>query len=173
MTIGDRIKLKREQKGLSQRELAIIANTSNASVSRWETDSRDITAENIISICNALEVTPTWLLIGEEDVSKHDTIKNSTNDTLTLRELSDNFFPRLIPDNATTIYVFRSEKDANNWIDHKYFNEHSKHDYSIFMTIHSDYALKGIVQERWLNVKVEQFYAVEADTIVAVISDSN
>ena len=169
MTIGDRIKLKREEKDLSQRELARMANTSNASISRWETDSRDITADNIISICNALEVTPTWLLTYEQDEWKCDTIKHSTNDTLTLKELSDKFFSRNIPDNTSTIYVFKSEKDADNWIEHKYFKEHSMHDYSILMTIHSDFALKGIVQERWCNSEVEHFYAVEADTLVAVI----
>ena len=170
MTIGDRIKLKREEKGLSQRELAVMSNTSNASISRWETDSRDITADNIISICRALGVTPTWLLIGEQDTWEYDSTKHSTKDTLTLKELSDKFFSRHIPDNTSTIYVFRSEKDADNWIEHKYFKEHSMHDYSIFMTIHSDFSLKGIVQERWYNAEVEHFYAVEADTLAAVIS---
>ena len=170
MTIGDRIKLKREEKGLSQRELAALANTSNASISRWETDSRDINADNIISRCDALEVTPTWLLTGEQDVQEYDSIKHSTKDTLTLRELSDKFFSRYISDNTATIYVFRSAKDAANWIEHKYFKEHSVHDYSIFMTIHSDFTLKGVVQERWCNTEVEHFSAVEADTLVAVIN---
>ena len=170
MTIGDRIKLKREQKGLTQRELAFMANTSNASISRWESDSRDITADNIISICVTLGVTPTWLLTGEQDEYKYDSTKHSTKDTLTLKELSDKFFSRHIPDNTSTMYVFRSQEDAENWIEHKYFKEHSVHDYSIFMTIHSDYALKGIVQERWCNTKVEHFYAVEADTLVVVIN---
>ena len=110
------------------------------------------------------------MLIGEQDIWEYDNTKHSTKDTLTLKELSNKFFSRHIPDNTATIYVFRSDKDAANWIEHKYFKEHSVHDYSIFMTIHSDFALKSIVQERWCNTEVEHFSAVEADTLVVVIN---
>lgn len=174
MTIGDRIKLKREEIGLSQRELARISNTSSVSVCRWESNSRGITADNIISICNALEVSPNWLLTGDDyynvDLVTEYVEETPKKEILTLRELSDKFFSRHIPDNTSTMYVFRSQKDAENWIEHKYFKEHATHDYSIFMTIHSDFALKGIVQERWYNTEVEHFYAVEADTLVVVIN---
>ena len=105
--------------------------------------------------------------MAEKEIIEVETPKK---DILTLRELSDKFFSRHIPDNASTMYVFRSQKDAENWIEHKYFKEHDTHDYSIFMTIHSDFALKGIVQERWCNTEVDHFYAVEADTLVVVIN---
>lgn len=67
MTIGSRIKEARERRGWSQRELAVMTGASNASVSRWETNQREMTAGNILSICYALDISPNWLLTGNEE----------------------------------------------------------------------------------------------------------
>ena len=66
MNIGFRIKLARERLGWSQRDLAVKSNSSNASISRWENNARDITAQNIIALAIALEVSPNWLLTGDD-----------------------------------------------------------------------------------------------------------
>ena len=174
MNIGFRIKLARERLGWSQRDLAVKSNSSNASISRWENNARDITAQNIIALAIALEVSPNWLLTGDDYYNVdivYERVEEEApkKEILTLRELSDKFFSRHIPDNSSVIYVFKTREDAEKWIEHKYFKENAVHNYSIFMTIHSDFALKGIVQERWCNAEVDHFYALEADVLAAVI----
>ena len=67
MTIGERIEKARVKKGWSQRELATISGASNASISRWESNRREITSGNIMQLCIALDVTPNWLLTGDEN----------------------------------------------------------------------------------------------------------
>lgn len=78
MTIGDRIQQARKVKNWSQRELAIMTGVSNASVSRWEANQKEITAGNLISVCYALNVSPNWLLTGDEKF-------NSPNSTQVLK----------------------------------------------------------------------------------------
>ena len=77
-TIGTRLKEARDKRGWSQRELAVMSGSSNASISRWEANQREMTAGNIISVCYALDISPNWLLTGNEQF-------NSPNSTATLK----------------------------------------------------------------------------------------
>lgn len=67
MTIGERIKAKRKELGLSQEELAHrLGNKSRASVSTVEHDKEDLTTTRIAAYAEALECTPACLM-GWED----------------------------------------------------------------------------------------------------------
>lgn len=67
-TIGERIKIRREQLGLSQDELAKkLGYKSRSSVNKIETDSRNLTQSKIKAIADALETTPSYIMGWEEE----------------------------------------------------------------------------------------------------------
>ncbi|MGL4667268.1 MAG: S24 family peptidase [Saezia sp.] len=65
-TISDRIKLKRTELHLSQRDLARKIGVTSVAVSRWELDYSQPKGKNLISLSKALKCTPNWLLSGQE-----------------------------------------------------------------------------------------------------------
>ena len=68
MTIYDRIRELRRSKGLSQDELAVLVGYQGRSaISKVENGDRDISQSMIEKYANALGVTPTYLLFGEEE----------------------------------------------------------------------------------------------------------
>lgn len=72
MTVGQRIKMMREEKGLSQLELAKkVGYETKGSISMIESGKRDISLDKVKEIANALDVTPHWLMGWS--ASPHDT----------------------------------------------------------------------------------------------------
>lgn len=70
MTIGERIKLKREELGMSQEELAEkIGYKSRSSINKIELDRQQLTQKKIKVIADALGVTANYVL-GIEDAPK-------------------------------------------------------------------------------------------------------
>jgi len=67
------LKLKeiRQNKGLTQSDIAKILNVSTAAVSRYESRERQLDPEQIIKLSLALEVTPNDLLGFEEAYKKY------------------------------------------------------------------------------------------------------
>ena len=66
--IGERIKNRRIELGLSQEELAKrMGNSSRASVSTVETGKEDLTTKRVAKFASALEVTPAYLMGWEEN----------------------------------------------------------------------------------------------------------
>jgi transcriptional regulator with XRE-family HTH domain len=57
MTIGDNIKRLREQKGLSQQDLAELMNVTHGAVSLWESDKRSMNVKQADKLAAALGVT--------------------------------------------------------------------------------------------------------------------
>lgn len=57
MNIGERIKQIREEKGLTQEEVAQRAGVTAASLSRWENNEREPTFQNVEKVAQALGVT--------------------------------------------------------------------------------------------------------------------
>jgi transcriptional regulator with XRE-family HTH domain len=55
MTLGDRIRILREEKGLSQDELAIAAKTTKTTVSRYENNLRQPRVDILSRIAEALD----------------------------------------------------------------------------------------------------------------------
>jgi len=70
MTIGQRIKQRRQQLGLTQEELAHkLGNSSRASICTVEKDREDLTTTRIAKIAVALETSPAYLMGWVEDPS--------------------------------------------------------------------------------------------------------
>lgn len=67
MTIGERIKQRRIELGLTQTELAHrLGNKSRTSVCTVETNKEDLTTDRIRKYAEALETTPAYLMGWEE-----------------------------------------------------------------------------------------------------------
>lgn len=63
MTVGDRIRQQREEKGITQLELAKrIGYTTTGAISLIESGKRDISIDKVREIAKALDVTPHWLM---------------------------------------------------------------------------------------------------------------
>ncbi len=60
--IGSRIRKYREERGLSQKQLAQLINVSNSRISNWEQGINRPDADIIADICRALNVSPSELM---------------------------------------------------------------------------------------------------------------
>lgn len=70
MEIGDRIRAKREELGMSQEELATkIGYKSRSSINKIEKDGRGLPQSKILLIAQALKTTPDFLLGWSDDES--------------------------------------------------------------------------------------------------------
>ena len=97
MTIGDRIKLKRNEKGLSQRDLATIVGYSHHStLARIESGSVDVSQKKIVQFAAALGVSVAYLMGWEDEEIK----KIPGEDSLT-------------EDEAEWLEVFRNTAEEN------------------------------------------------------------
>lgn len=76
MTIGQRIKKLREERGMTQEELAkVLGYSHKTSISKIESDERNLTQPKIKAIAEIFDVSPSALLgIGEENKSPEKTI---------------------------------------------------------------------------------------------------
>ena len=66
MTIGERMFTIMKQKGIKNIELAECLDKNTSSISTWQTKKTDPQAKYIIRICELLQVSPHYLLTGEE-----------------------------------------------------------------------------------------------------------
>lgn len=67
MTLGEKIRISRKSKNLSQKQLAGMINAKHNSVSDWENDKSKPDMDTIELLCGALEVTPTYLVGSKSD----------------------------------------------------------------------------------------------------------
>lgn len=68
MTVADRIRITREEKGLTQEQLALrMGYTGKSSVSKIEISGNDITLKKVSRVAEALGVTPSYLMGWEGD----------------------------------------------------------------------------------------------------------
>ncbi len=70
--MGQRMMERRKQLRLTQEEVAERADLTEQTISTAETGRKALRPENIIKICNALDVSPDYLLLGnitDTDVS--------------------------------------------------------------------------------------------------------
>ena len=77
MEIGQRIKARREELGMSQDELAKkVGYTSRSSVAKVETNANGMVQSKLIAFAKALNTTPAYLMgwTEEEESKKNDTI---------------------------------------------------------------------------------------------------
>jgi transcriptional regulator with XRE-family HTH domain len=69
MTIGKRIKLRRNQLRLTQTQLADMVLSSQRQILKYEQNENSPTAAVIISLAMALDVSADWLLGLSEDIN--------------------------------------------------------------------------------------------------------
>lgn len=69
ITLGKRIKQAMESKHMTQKELAEKAYSTQVTISRYVNDLRTPDAMTLKTICNALDVSPEWVL-GISDEGK-------------------------------------------------------------------------------------------------------
>lgn len=71
MQIGDRIKKRREALGMTQEELAKkVGYKSRSSINKIELNENDIPQSKIIEIAKALNIKPSVLMFGSDDVKE-------------------------------------------------------------------------------------------------------
>jgi transcriptional regulator with XRE-family HTH domain len=71
-TWNKRITKARIAAKLSKSELARLAGVSNPTVSDWESgEIKKLEAENLLKVCDAMRVSPRWLLYGKEEMNQY------------------------------------------------------------------------------------------------------
>lgn len=69
-TLSVRIKQLREQRGLSQEQLALDAGTSQRQISKYETGKNDPTAQVLLALAVSLDTTTEYLLGRTDDPNR-------------------------------------------------------------------------------------------------------
>ena len=83
MTVADRIKALRTEKGITQTDLAsMLGNKDKSTISKIESKGNDISLKDIKRIADALGTTPSYLM-GWEDEAKEQGFTESTTDLFT------------------------------------------------------------------------------------------
>lgn len=83
MTVGQRVKLRREELGLSQEELAKrIGYKSKTSINKIELDFRNLTQSKIKAIADALDTTPSYIMGWDEEAEEAKKAAPSEEDSL-------------------------------------------------------------------------------------------
>jgi transcriptional regulator with XRE-family HTH domain len=70
MTIGEKIKIVRAKKKISQQDLGDLAKTHQKNISKYEQDLVVPSATTLKAIADALDVTTDYLLGNEENIIK-------------------------------------------------------------------------------------------------------
>lgn len=70
LSLGERVRFERERLRLTRPELAKMIGVSLSALQGWETNEREPQASMIIKIAETLDVTPNYLLTGEQSQPK-------------------------------------------------------------------------------------------------------
>lgn len=101
MKIGERIKYRREELGMSQDELARkLGYKSRSSVNKIENDASGLPQTKIVAIANALSTTPAFIMGWEEKGEKKTPVIQLTEGEELLLELY-----RAIPDDKKQMAI--------------------------------------------------------------------
>ena len=68
MTLGERLKMYRTQKGLSQEKIAEMLDVSRQAVTKWEAGQTTPSSDNLIALANLYDVSLDELIGKNEDV---------------------------------------------------------------------------------------------------------
>lgn len=79
MTLGERIKKARQDKGLTQAELGKLLGSTDATVNRYEKDIRKPDPDTLVNISKILNVSVNWLL-GQDDIDLIDVFEDEMID---------------------------------------------------------------------------------------------
>lgn len=64
--LGDRLRKRRKELKLTQKQVAKASGISPSSVTQWEAGDTAPKGENLYSVCKILQCSPDWLLYGKE-----------------------------------------------------------------------------------------------------------
>lgn len=82
--IGTRLYIKRREKGYTQEKLAELTDVTPQTISYAEQGRKAMRAENIVKVCNALNISADYLLMGKESNTSFEVleeqIKSLTNE---------------------------------------------------------------------------------------------
>lgn len=119
MEIGERIKLRREELGMSQAELAKkVGYTSRSSIAKVETNANGMVQSKVIAFAKALQTTPAYLMGWVESTDtekKNDTIADiilklrSDSNYLELCSNLQNLNPKQLEAVKTFLIVFQKQ----------------------------------------------------------------
>lgn len=68
MTFGKRLKISRNIKGLTQKELAGLIGAKHNSISNWENDQNKPDTDTIQALCKILDISPSYLISGNNGI---------------------------------------------------------------------------------------------------------
>ncbi|MDD3594825.1 helix-turn-helix domain-containing protein [Sulfuricurvum sp.] len=67
-SIGKRVSLIRSKLNMSQYDLSESIGVSQKTISQWEVDKSDPSADALQKICSSLSISANWLLLGKGDM---------------------------------------------------------------------------------------------------------
>ncbi len=116
-TIHQRIKIARENKGLSQTDLASLINVSPQAVNQWERDDGTTPRQSKINqVAEVLGVSEMWLLYGDRNLaepplsSSIEVIENDKDYSSTHIEI-DMYDVKLSAGNGNVVWIIREEDE--------------------------------------------------------------
>lgn len=96
MNIGDRVKMLREQKDLTQEELAVqLGYKSKSTVAHIESGKRDIPRSMVVKLADSLETTPAYLMGWTNEQKSAPIISDRSAVIERINSLSDEQFEKL------------------------------------------------------------------------------
>lgn len=69
-TVGSRIKFRRRQLKLTQKDLAEYLGISASAVTQWEKDATDPSSENLLRLSQVLTCKPEWIMSGKGEIDE-------------------------------------------------------------------------------------------------------
>lgn len=103
MTISQRIFSIMKAKNLSQKALSEYADISPAAISSWKSKNTNPSSDKIIKICEFLDVSPFYLLSGQDEDA----------DDLILTDAANGYSSTLTKEEANLLQMFRQLSDLN------------------------------------------------------------
>lgn len=113
---GNRIKMLRKERGMTMEQLAFASGyTNRSSIATIEAGKRDISNSKVIAIAKALDVSPYYLIFGEEEEKEEKpNIETSTTQYMLSSkeaELLDEFRALSVPEQNMILRILKAKED--------------------------------------------------------------
>ena len=91
VTLGSRLKVLRQEKGLTQKEVAKLIGTTDVSIGRYEMDARVPKADILNSLAKLYDVEIDYLLTGKEETEQPLNDRDKKDIEKDLKKIMDDF----------------------------------------------------------------------------------
>lgn len=88
-TLGERLRLAREKKGLKQTQVKERTNINNKTLSGYENNVSEPDSNTLATLADLYEVSYRWLLTGKGDMSAKKELSTTYNASLTTKDEKD------------------------------------------------------------------------------------